>query len=492
MTATASPGDSVKGHPDNRNESQNIPRDPESCSQNYHALFDQATDAIMVTDFNGNFKDVNAGACKMFGYTREELLQMNVSALLDTGHLNTKPIQFDLLMQGKNILNERKMLHRNGTIVYVESNAKKLNDNYIMAIARNITERKKVTQILEKSEADLSTIFETTDTVYVLMDNNFRILSYNSRAFAFAEKELGHCFAVSEYFLDYFPEEKKAGLQKNMRTVLTGQPVSYEVSYRQEDGSFNWYSVRMFAITKGVSPAYGLVMAASDITEKKHLEQELLKQKVQEQKRFTRAVVDAQEKERADIGRELHDNINQLLASSVLYLNHAMAATGTNPESLVKCNKYLLTAIDELRTLSHALVGPTQDKSMGLVTSLEELLHDISRLKQIRISFIHDSYREDESEVGLKLVIYRIIQEQLNNILKYAAASEIEIELKKENNQLTVTIHDNGKGFDPSVRRKGIGLTNIHNRAQTYNGRVQIFTSPGKGCRMKIQFSSPG
>src|SRR4051812_39805120 len=104
MTATALPGDSTKRHPDNTNESQN---DPESCSQNYHALFDQATDAIMVTDFYGNFKDINAGACKMFGYTREELLQMNVSALLDAGHLNTKPIQFDLLMQGQNILNER-------------------------------------------------------------------------------------------------------------------------------------------------------------------------------------------------------------------------------------------------------------------------------------------------------------------------------------------------------------------------------------------------
>ena len=94
------------------------------CNENYHFLFEQATDAIMVTDFRGNFKNVNSSLCNMFGYTKEELLQMNVRELLDAEHLEKKPIRFDRLAAGENIFNERMMVHKNCSIIYVEANSK--------------------------------------------------------------------------------------------------------------------------------------------------------------------------------------------------------------------------------------------------------------------------------------------------------------------------------------------------------------------------------
>jgi two-component system, sporulation sensor kinase E len=160
-----------------------------NCNDNYHALFEQATDAIMVTDFNGDFIDVNSSLCTMFGYTKEELLTLNVKALLDPERLKIQPIRFDLLEAGENVCNERKMVHKNGRIIYVEANAKKFVEDRILVIARDITERKKVEMVLQKSEANLQSIFDTTDTIYVLVDNDFHIISYNKRAFA--EKELG-------------------------------------------------------------------------------------------------------------------------------------------------------------------------------------------------------------------------------------------------------------------------------------------------------------
>jgi PAS domain S-box-containing protein len=78
----------------------------------YYALFEQATDAIMVTDLEGNFKDVNSGLCTMFGYSKEELLQMNALALLDVQHLEENPARFDLLLKGEKIMNERRMVHK--------------------------------------------------------------------------------------------------------------------------------------------------------------------------------------------------------------------------------------------------------------------------------------------------------------------------------------------------------------------------------------------
>ena len=455
--------------------------------ENYFALFEQATDAILVTDFAGNFMDVNAGFCTLFGYTKEALLRMNIRTLLDEQHLKEKPIRFDLLAVGENIFNERKMVHKNGTIIYVEANSKKFNDKHILVIARNITERKKAEALIQKSEANLHTIFDTTDTIYILLDNDLRIISYNPPANDFTKNELGRLIEPGKYFPEYFPVEKRSGIQNNMCAVLRGKPANYEVNYPQADGSFNWYHVRMFPISRGDQHIYGLMIAASGITEKRILEQQLLDQKVAEQRKITKAVADAQEKERAEIGEELHDNVNQLLASSKLFLTHSLS----HPDELSyisKSREYITAAMEEIRKLSHALVGPTRDKSIGLVDSLHELINDISIVKDMKISFCHSNYCEEESEIELKLVIYRIIQEQLNNILKYAEADEVHISLKKEDDYLTVIINDNGKGFDTAEKRTGIGLKNIKNRAEIYNGVTQIISAPGHGCKMKIIF----
>jgi two-component system sensor histidine kinase UhpB len=273
-----------------------------------------------------------------------------------------------------------------------------------------------------------------------------------------------------------------------MKAVLTGRSVNYESSYLQPDGSYNWYHVRMFPIATGDNIIQGLMAAVSNITEKKVLQQELLDQKVQEQKRITRAVINAQEKERAEIGAELHDNVNQILATSLLYMRSSLKEEEDTVFFISKAQEFVEDAQEELRKLSHVLVGPTQNTSMGLVISLEELISNISITKGIQINFDYTDYREDDFEAGLKLVIYRIIQEQINNILKYAEASLVEIVLKKEAEFLIVLINDNGKGFDTSIKSNGIGLNNISHRAAVYNGVMRLISSPGNGCKMKIIF----
>jgi signal transduction histidine kinase len=203
-----------------------------------------------------------------------------------------------------------------------------------------------------------------------------------------------------------------------------------------------------------------------------------------------KAVVDAQEKERAGIGAELHDNVNQLLATARLYINICLSRADNQKESLLKSQEYVSEAIEEIRRLSHALVGPTQDRIMGLVPSIQDLILDISNTKNIKVDFKYSTFREERNEVGLKLVVYRIVQEQINNIIKHADASEISIVLKKEGKDLVVIIKDNGKGFDTSIQRRGIGLQNIDNRAKLYDGYVQIISSPGNGCEMIIKFKN--
>ncbi|MDQ2862529.1 MAG: sensor histidine kinase, partial [Bacteroidota bacterium] len=210
--------------------------------------------------------------------------------------------------------------------------------------------------------------------------------------------------------------------------------------------------------------------------------------KVDEQKKIAKAVISAQEKERAGIGAELHDNVNQLLAASKLYLKGIEGQPANAHEFLLKCEQYIVTAMEEIRKLSHALVGASQDKNIWLIDRIDELIHDITSVKDIGICFTHNSHCEENMNGELKLVIYRIIQEQLNNILKHAEASKVEIELIDDASDLIITISDNGKGFDPIAKREGIGLKNIINRAGLYNGKIDIVSSPGKGCKMCIHF----
>jgi len=113
-----------------------------SSEKKYRSLIDQASDPIMITDFTGNFVDVNTSLCHIFDYTKEELLTMNIASLIDAQQLKDKPIKFDELAKGKHILSDRRMIKKDGSFVEVEANVKKIDHNHIMAIARDITERK--------------------------------------------------------------------------------------------------------------------------------------------------------------------------------------------------------------------------------------------------------------------------------------------------------------------------------------------------------------
>ncbi len=458
------------------------------CNENYHALFEQATDAIMVTDYTGKFIDVNSSICTMFGYTKNELLSLNVTSLLDAEVLKTNPLRFDLLAKGENIFNERKMIHKDGTVIYVEANAKKFIDNRIMVIARDITERKKVEEVLRKSEANLHTIFNTTDTIYVLIDNDLRIISYNPRAFAFAQNELGHSIKTSEYFLDYFPVEKRSALLSHMKEVLTGRHINYEVSYPQPGGSFNWYYVKMFPISNGDKRVYGLMMAVSNITEKIALEQKLKEERIKKQLEIADAIITAEESERQDIGRELHDNVKQLLATARLYLRIAKRAdVEKKVTALEEVDKLIDDAINEIRNLSHSLISPFL-KCNGLADSINHLLKTISKSSEIKIKKEIKDIDENSLPDKLKLTIYRILQEQLANIIKHANAQIIHLKLVHENEKILLILKDDGVGFNMPDKTEGIGLTNIRTRASLFGGQVVIISSPGNGCELRVVF----
>jgi PAS domain S-box-containing protein len=227
----------------------------------------------------------------------------------------------------------------------------------------------------------------------------------------------------------------------------------------------------------------------NDVTERIRLERELALQHKLKQQQITEVVLDAQERERFELGQELHDNINQILATSKLYLDVAIEEKVPRMELLTKSRKNISVAIEEIRKLSKDLIAPSLN-DLGLTQSIKELIRSIQSAGKMKIRLNISGLDEEDLCPEQKINIYRIIQEQLNNILKHAQAGTVVIELNKIKEQVRLRLCDDGKGFDPRMRRKGVGISNIISRAELYNGKVEIESAPGKGCQLVVVLNS--
>jgi two-component system sensor histidine kinase UhpB len=225
---------------------------------------------------------------------------------------------------------------------------------------------------------------------------------------------------------------------------------------------------------------------AGDVTERVHLERELNVQNVTRQRQITEAVIVAQEKERTEIGKELHDNVNQILGASNLYINTAMTEEDMRQELLERSTELVSKAINEIRKISKSLITPGL-REIGLIESIEDIIEDIRVSKEApAIDLDLENISEEQIEDRRKLTLFRIVQEQLNNVVKHARATRVLIRLSLEGHYIVLTVADNGVGFDAGHHRRGVGITNIISRAELFSGKVEIASAPGEGCVLTV------
>ncbi|MGH2564014.1 MAG: sensor histidine kinase [Ginsengibacter sp.] len=225
-------------------------------------------------------------------------------------------------------------------------------------------------------------------------------------------------------------------------------------------------------------------------TEKIRLEKRLDEEKIKKLHEITEAVIEVQERERAYLAAELHDNINQILATSRLYIDTAINDEKLRLKFMTESKEFIHNAMEEIRALCKSLLPPALSTN-SLVSSLNGLVQNIKQVDQIQ--FITDWENIDEQTIPekMKLTIFRIIQEQLNNIFKHARATTVIIHLIQDNEGLLLSIKDDGVGFDPSEKRNGVGLQNIINRTNLFNGKVSIDSRAGAGCELVVAFGKP-
>jgi two-component system sensor histidine kinase UhpB len=274
--------------------------------------------------------------------------------------------------------------------------------------------------------------------------------------------------------------------------VFTKELQNFQLEYRFRcaDGTYKYVFDRAFILFDEKGTPVRMIGAMQDITERKKAEEDfkimkkvLLEQKVEEQKKITRAIINAQEKERRHMGEELHDNINQMLAGTKLYLSIAASGNAAIKDALQYPMQLIDDTINEIRLLTRRSVTPKQN--INLKELVETLLCTMFKNTAVKTLFLY-TLPDDTVNDELKLNIYRIIQEQTSNIVKHADAAAVEISIKVKDHLIEVIVRDDGNGFDINKKREGIGIANIINRAESFNGEVAIESTAGNGCRLWV------
>jgi PAS domain S-box-containing protein len=253
------------------------------------------------------------------------------------------------------------------------------------------------------------------------------------------------------------------------------------------------FNLRCSAIKDFSGKIIAFVFVHHNISETKKQEKKmdaiLLDEQVQKQKQINQAIIKAQENERNRISGELHDNVNQLLMSARLHV--AVAKTKDNEVQagiLDKVSGYLLMAVEEIRRLSKTL-NTEAIEQQGLEKSVQEIADNMLLTRNIDTHCFIDTGAVAQLSSAQQLMVYRIVQEQTSNIIKYAKTKDALISLKETENDFELIVSDNGKGFDKTEEKlNGIGFINIFNRVNAYNGTTEIITAPGDGCTLYIRF----
>jgi PAS domain S-box-containing protein len=206
-----------------------------------------------------------------------------------------------------------------------------------------------------------------------------------------------------------------------------------------------------------------------------------------EERKLAQAMAAAKEEERAFIACELHDNVNQIITATKLLVDGAIINNNNKEELLKLSSANLQLVIDEIRNLSHSMASLHLNK-YGLALAIDAFIGNISKATSIKFQTNLQPNALIVLTTDQQLQVYRIIQEAINNILRHAAATIVEIILTRQNQSIYLVIKDDGNGFSTNKLKPGMGLSSITNRVKILRGHFYVRSRQGEGTTIEIDF----
>lgn len=436
----------------------------------------------------GKFSEVNPAMERILGYTREELLRMNVSDFyaFPEGRV---PILEKIASAGS-MVHEIRFRKKDGTIILALDTmvaVKRAEDGEVLwfdGFMEDITERKQAEKALRESEEFGTTLLSNSPNPIMVVNPDTSIRYVNpafERLTGFSSAELvGRKFPYP-WWMENDRYKNATALQKDMSRKARRQ----EGPFRKKNGEIFWVG-RAYVPVKADGKLKYHLLNWIDITEQKQLRENM--------QFYIGQVTKVQEEERRRIARELHDDTIQAL--SVLYsdIDEVKMMEEQLPvkaiSQLAQIQASLHRVIEDVRCFSHELRPGLLDR-LGLIPSIELLAAEVKRSGLGCHLEIIGSQQRLFSDT--ELILFRITQEALNNVRKHAQATEAQIKIKFAKGIIKLSVIDNGRGFkvpkvvDNYARRGKLGLIGIRERVRLINGNFCIKSGVGKGTSITVE-----
>ncbi|MEP7318439.1 MAG: ATP-binding protein [Panacibacter sp.] len=375
----------------------------------------------------------------------------------------------------------------------------------IMGFNHDITETKFAEELLYKSEANLRTIFNNTDTAYILLDSEFNIVSYNTSAEIFSKEQFGQQLTEGRLDANFFPGEQKISILDMMERVMKGEMISYELNYAQGDGSVKWYHARWFNITNNENKNFGLIVAISEITERKMAEIE--------REKITSDLIH-RNKDLEQFTYIVSHNLRAPLAN-ILGLSDAFKSLGENASAEDK-NQFI-TMLDVsskkldnvIRDLNNILQVKQQlnekIEKVSFAELIENIKYSLGVMAQKEHAVFNCNFKEIKHIYSRKSYLYSIFFNLISNSIKYkqpACPALIEIKSGKYQDYIQLQFSDNGLGinleqkkdqvfglykrFHNHIEGKGMGLFMVKTQVEALGGTITIESEVNKGTIFTI------
>lgn len=375
---------------------------------------------------------------------------------------------------------------------------------------------------LIRSEKNAQKMAKEIGALYTSLEDSYQKISHinlpvgNPRLFAKTDRG-GTVKFVSEGFLElnrpareavngsiadlfYVKQEPGDFMDDVIDTVAEGRNWRREVHFKTGDGHDRWVDVHIVPVFKGGKDPAELLVLGADLTRQRQAEQDMQKKdraeierRINEQKFRSVLILEGQEEERKRIAMNIHDGIGQLLTSLKYHVESLDPGNLAGArEKLRDINELIKEVIQEVRRVTFNLKPPVLS-DYGLSAGLKNFIEEVGKLTSVELKFRNQSGFTGRMPSKIENNIFRIVQEAINNAIKYARSEEILVTLSHTREELQITVEDHGQGFDETLleTRKyriesGHGFFNMYERTEYINGRLDIRSKPGEGTIVKL------
>ncbi len=446
------------------------------------AIVESSEDAIISKNLEGIITSWNAGAQRIFGYSEAEVVGKPIAILIPHELLDNDNENQQRLRSGGRIEHyETVRVSKGGKRVDVSLTISPIRDSAgaivgASKIARNITERKRAEDALRESEGRFRLVANTAP-VLIWMSGPDKLCNYfnqpwlefTGRTF---EAELGNGWAEGVH-----PEDFNACLETYTKAFDRREEFKMQYRLRRHDGEYRWVSDSGVPRFNADGSFAGYIGSCIDVTDHKLAEEAL--------SNVSRKLIEAQERERTRIARELHDDVNQRLALLAIELELLKQNLPDSPDEIRgrihHAGKSVTDIGMDIQAISHRLHS-SKLEYLGIMPAIAGFCRELSEYQKVEIDFRHTNVPPALPQ-EVSLCLFRVLQQALQNGVKHSGARSFKVDLRGVSDEIQLTVSDAGVGFESklAMNGEGLGLVSMRERLHLVKGEISIESQPNRG-----------